>query len=138
MVIQKLKTIRNEYRNYRGCCIEKKIVVFESDDWGSIRQPSHQCYRKQLNMNNNTATDPFFHYDAIERTCDLEKVLEVLSEYTDRVGNHAVITANYAVANPNFEAIQKSDFQSYHLEPIQATFDSYEKSKNMCTIPVKS
>ena len=45
---KQLKKARLEYRNIRGKCLEHKFIVIESDDWGSIRQPSKKVYLEQV------------------------------------------------------------------------------------------
>lgn len=44
-MLEKLrKTINRHYRNLSGWKTNRKIIVIESDDWGSIRMPSKEVY----------------------------------------------------------------------------------------------
>lgn len=129
-----LKSVRSEYRNSCGKKIPGKYVVFESDDWGSIRQSSKQAWQYQMSKSSRTAQDPFFHYDALERDQDLERIFEVLGKYKDRKGNHPIFTADYAVANPDFQKISDSDFQQYNFEIFTETAKRYAGSGNLLPI----
>ena len=62
---------------------------------------------------------------------DLERIWEVLSKYTDRDGNHPVMTADYAVANPDFARIEASGLESYFWEPFPETAKRYPGSENL-------
>ncbi len=119
-----LKDIRLECRNSMGRGFDQKVVVIESDDWGSIRQPSRALYDTQMNRGSRPDRDPFFHYDSLERNEDLELLLEVLTRHKDAHGRPAVITSNYAVANPDFEKIGKCGFAQYHFESVEETLRS--------------
>lgn len=55
-----LKDARLEYRNFRGKRLDKKYVVIESDDWGSIRQPSKEVFLEQVERSGKEIEDPFF------------------------------------------------------------------------------
>ena len=48
----------------------------------------------------------------------------------DSYGNPAVITADYAVANPDFDKIRKSKFGEYFYESIATTYREYSGSAN--------
>ncbi|MCW4469571.1 hypothetical protein OGH69_11385 [Flavobacterium sp. MFBS3-15] len=60
--------------------------------------------------------DPYFYYDRLENVSDLESLYEVLASVKDSNGRPAILTANTIVANPNFEAIQKSAYSDYSYE----------------------
>ena len=59
------KGIRNELRNAKGKKLQGKYLVIESDDWGSIRQPSLEIYQKQVERAGREIKDPFFRFDAV-------------------------------------------------------------------------
>ncbi len=124
------KWARNEIRNAKGKRLAGKYLVIESDDWGSIRQPSREIYQEQVKRAGKEITDPFFRYDAIEKDEDLESLFSVLERHKDSYGHPAIITADYAVANPNFEEIRKCNFDKYYYESIATTYQNYSGSKN--------
>lgn len=110
------------YRNLKGWRTKRKIVVFESDDWGSIRMPSREVYEKCLKAGYPVDRNPYEKFDSLESKNDLELLFEILSKFTDQQGNHPIITANCLVANPDFEKIKESGYQSYFYERVTETF----------------
>jgi len=129
-----LKTLRLEYRNSRGRKLDGRYLVFESDDWGSIRQPSLEAWEEQKKKSPKTEEDPFFHFDCLESNHDMERIFEVLSKYKDSTGNNPVITADYAVANPDFQKIKDSEFKEYYFEPFTGTSERYPDSGSLLAL----
>ena len=122
--------IRKHLINIPGWRTRRKIVVIESDDWGSIRMPSREVYEKCLKAGYPVDKISYERYDSILSQDDLELLYELLSSFKDNNGNHPVITANCVVANPNFEKIRKDGFRNYHYELITETFKNYPKHQN--------
>ncbi len=115
--------------NYRGWHTNKKIVVIESDDWGSIRMPSQQVYEAFLKKGVPVDQSPYCRYDSLAGEEDLEALFETLLKFKDRNGNSPVITANTIVANPDFEQIRSSGFTEYAYEPFTETLKRYPGRK---------
>lgn len=134
---KQLKKARLEYRNIRGKCLEHKFIVIESDDWGSIRQPSKKVYLEQVKRSGKEIVDPFFRYDSVERNEDLESLFAVLEKHTDCDGNPAIITADYAIANPCFDYLRKTHYTGYSYETIDNTYKNYEGSSDALTIALQ-
>ena len=107
--------------NLPGWHTRRKIVVIESDDWGSIRMPSKEVYNKFLEKGIRVDKDPYCRYDSLATPDDLEALFEVLSSVKDKNGKPAVLTANTVTANPDFEKIKTSDFTQYYYEPFTDT-----------------
>ena len=124
-----LKELKKTYINRNGFHTDRKIVVFESDDWGSIRIPSKNTYEDLLKIKDPCSSDAFLRYDSLERKEDIERLLEVLSRYKDKNGYHPCLTVNYAVANPNFDKIIPEQ-RVYSYEPFTATYERYFGSQN--------
>lgn len=121
-----LRTIlAKHYINIRGWKTNRKIVVIESDDWGSIRMASSKSFNNLLKKGYPVDENKFTSLDGLERTEDLETLFKVLKNYKDFKGNHPVITALAVVANPYFDKIQASDFNKYYYETIDRTYQSY-------------
>lgn len=118
------QVIRN-VANIPGWSTRRKLLVIESDDWGSIRMRSLQDKKAMEQKGFDFKNQPFNRFDALESNDDLSSLLEVLSRHKDRQGRFAVLTALMNVANPDFEAIERSDFQSYHYEPFTETLRRY-------------
>jgi hypothetical protein len=122
------RLIRNVI-NIFGFHTKRKIVVIESDDWGSSRMPSKQAYHELLNKKIISANDPFSLFDCLETKSDLTLLFEVLTSVAGRDGKSAVLTANCIMANPDFKKIKSNDYRSYHYEPVEQTFNRHSKSE---------
>ncbi|MBZ9689211.1 hypothetical protein G9F72_023210 [Clostridium estertheticum] len=113
--------------NSKGWSTDKKYIVIESDDWGSIRTATPKAYKALIEAGDNIDKDPFTRYDALASEDDLELLFGVLSGFKDKNGKPPVITANCAVANPDFDRIRESKFENYYFEPFTETLKKYEK-----------
>jgi len=118
------------YSNLNGWTTKRKIVVFESDDWGSIRMPSRKIYEQCIKDNYRVDNNPYEKFDSLESEKDLEELFNVLSSFKDKKGNHPIFTANCVVANPDFKKIEENDYNFYHYEIINETFQNYPNHKN--------
>ncbi|UPT70026.1 MAG: polysaccharide (de)acetylase [Flavobacterium sp. JAD_PAG50586_2] len=126
------KTIlAKNYVNFRGWSTKRKIVVIESDDWGSIRTPSKEVYDNLLSKGIPMDKSYFTKYDSLETQEDLQQLFAVLRSYTDKNGRNPCITANALVANPDFDTIKKNNFESYHYERIEKTYQRYYGNTNV-------
>ncbi len=124
------RSISNTLINLPGWHTNRKIVVIESDDWGSIRMPSRYVYDKMLRMGVRVDKCPYNKYDSLASEQDLVALFDVLYKYTDANGNHPVITANTVVANPDFDLIKQSDYLEYYYEPFIVTLNKYTSHQN--------
>jgi hypothetical protein len=132
MNLRKLKaTIGQNLNNIKGWRTDRKIIVIESDDWGSIRMPSKQVF--DLLKENGVAVDrcSFCSYDNLASDRDLNALFEVLLAHKSRKNSHPVITANTIVANPDFDKIKKDGFENYHYEVFTDTISKYFDSTNV-------
>lgn len=119
-----LTKAKEKYISLRGFHTDRKLVVIESDDWGSIRMPSKQTFDKLISLGDKPQNDAFLRNDCLETEDDLSALYETLCSVKDSNGNPAVITANFAVANPKFECI---DYKNgvYKFEPFFQTYNRY-------------
>lgn len=113
--------------NFPGWRTRRKIVIIESDDWGSIRMPSRAVYEKCLKAGYPVDQNPFERYDSLASEEDLELLFGLLKSIRDKNGSNPVITANCVVANPDFQKIREDGMQKYHYELITETFKRYPK-----------
>ncbi|MPL81726.1 hypothetical protein SDC9_27656 [bioreactor metagenome] len=120
-----MQTLRFTLSNLPGWRTGRKIIVFESDDWGSIRMSSKEAFGKLVDSGIPIKNNPYCKYDALESNADLENLFEVLSQFKDFKGNHPVFTGVNVVANPDFDKIKASDFQEYFYEPFTETLKMY-------------
>jgi len=119
------KYLTRNLLNIPGWQTDRKIVVIESDDWGTIRMASANAYNHFLKYGLPVAECPYSSNDALESNEDIEMLFEVLSSVKDKNGNPAIITANNIVANPDFGKIKASGFQQYFYEPFTETLKRY-------------
>ena len=131
MLRQYLSRIRT---NLRGWRTNRKIVVIESDDWGSIRMPSKEVYNRCLKAGYPVDKIAYERYDSLLSQDDLELLFDLLTKFRDKNGNYPIITANCVVANPDFDKIKQSEFEKYHYELITETFKRYPEHKNNFSI----
>lgn len=116
--------------NWRGKNLKRKIVVIESDDWGSICMPSRSVYQSLLKKGYRVDRCPYATFDAPASEEDLEILFSLLKDYHDSNGSNPVITANTVMTNPDFEKIEKSEFESYAYEPFTNTLERYPDHEN--------
>lgn len=117
--------IRKNLSNAVGWSTNRKIIIFESDDWGSIRTRSKDDYHSMVIKGLDLNCSNFTRCDAIESNNDLENLFEVLNNHHDANGRSAVITPMCLVANPDFEKIEASDFNEYYCENFIDTCKRY-------------
>lgn len=117
--------IRKNLSNTIGWCTNRKIVVFESDDWGSIRTRSKKDYDEMLAKGLSVDCSNFTKFDALESNIDLQNLLGLLMEHKDSTGRPTVFTPMCIMANPDFELIKKTDFKEYHFENFVDTCNRY-------------
>lgn len=122
--------IKQNLINIPGWRTNRKIIVFESDDWGSIRMPSKKVQYNLEKLGYIPKNDFYNRFDSLASEEDLSYLFETLSSVTDKNGNSAIITANTIVANPDFKNIEASNFQEYHYESFTDTLKKYTKHKN--------
>lgn len=118
-------SIRRNISNLFGWKTKRKIVVIESDDWGSVRTKSKEAYQNMVEGGLELARSNFTMYDALESNSDLESLFQVLRNHKDATGRHPVFTPMCVVANPDFEKIKASNFQAYYYEPFTKTCKKY-------------
>ena len=111
--------------NIPGWRSKRRIVVIESDDWGSIRMPSKEVYLRCQKAGYPVDKIAYERYDSLASRDDLELLFDLLGSFKDVHRNPPVITANSLVANPDFQRIQADGFRKYHFELISETFKRY-------------
>lgn len=125
-MISKLKSsLALNLSNMKGWRTNRKIVVFESDDWGSIRMPSRSVFKALQRKGIPVEKSPYCRYDTLEDNQDLEHLFNILLDFKDINGNHPIITANTVVANPKFSIIKESGYRVYAYEPFTETLKGY-------------
>ena len=119
-----LSDLKRRYVSIRGYHTSRRLIVIESDDWGSIRMPSRAVFEKLQRLGDTPERDAFLSNDCLESRQDLESLFQVLRSVRDKGGRPAVITANFATANPDFDRINPQK-GIYHCESILDTYRRY-------------
>jgi len=125
-----MKDIRRLFSNLPGWFTKYKIVVIESDDWGSVRMPSHAALQRMKNAGlplGNGEVERYNKFDTLASKKDLESLFDTLSSFKDSRGFSPIITALSLVANPDFKAIEDGGFEKYYFESIDQTLRRYGK-----------
>lgn len=129
-MLLKIKSSLSSFRtNFRGRKLNRKYVIFESDDWGSIRTPSKNAvsfYKK----NNFDIDNSIYVNDRIESSLDIERLCDVLNTFKDSNDNYPIFTLNTILANPHFEKILDSHFLDYYYEPFWETYKRQDDTAN--------
>lgn len=126
--------ISNIHTNLYGKKTPKRIIIIESDDWGSIRIPNTKVFNKLLNSGIPVDKSAYCKYDTLESEEDVSFLLEVLSSVKNKEGKNLILTANFVVANPDFQKIKADNFVHYHNEPISKTYKKLMGHENVLDI----
>ncbi|MEX0719966.1 MAG: hypothetical protein WD059_04805 [Balneolaceae bacterium] len=120
--IRKLQTYA---KHIPGWSTKRKLVVIESDDWGSTRMPNKEIYDDLLFHGIRVDLNKFTKYDTLANNDDLEKLFEVLNSVKDKNDNPAIFCPFTNVTNADFTKIIKSDFEQYFFETFDETLQKY-------------
>jgi hypothetical protein len=127
------RSVLKDFTNIPGWKTKRHIVVFESDDWGSIRMPDTKSFERLEHMGidlRSADAERYNQNDNLATGRDLESLFEVLSKLRDGHGNHAVFTPVCIVANPDFKKIADSGFEEYFYEPFTETLQRFPGCEN--------
>jgi len=128
MINKGLISIRKNLSNIPGWQTRKKIIVFESDDWGSIRTSNIDAVNR-LNAKGidfvSLDARRYSYNDTLATSEDLSALFDLLISFKDWKFNPVVFTAISLVANPDFDAIKRSGFLRYHYETLPETLKRY-------------
>lgn len=134
MARQSLKrTISGNLLNIPGWSTKRKLVIIESDDWGSIRMPSIDVYNNLTKEGLDLTSDEgarFNAYDSLATSSDLAALFELLNSVKDGTGRPTVLTPISVVANPDFSKIRDSSYLEYFYEPFIETLKTYPGCEN--------
>ena len=121
-----LRTVKNSlmaaWVNARSWKTERKLVVFESDDWGCLRVRDKATFDALAKRGIGVRNSPYDRVDCLETDADLENLFNLLSEFSDWKANHPMFTMNTVMANPDFQKIKGDNFEKYHYKTL---FDCY-------------
>jgi hypothetical protein len=127
------KIILNSLSSIPGWHTKRKLVILESDDWGSIRMPSKAAFDILSTSGIDLLSDDgarYNRFDSLATSDDLSSLFEVLNSVKDSSGRSAVMTPVSVVANPDFTRIMDSGFTEYFFEPFVETLKKYPGCEN--------
>lgn len=128
-----ISEIRQNISALPGWRTNRKFVVFESDDWGSLRMPSAEVFNTIQISGIDVVSDEgavFNKYDSLATSEDISALFDTLSSVKDSTGRSAVFTPVSVVANPDFDRIRESGFAQYFYEPFTETLRRYKGCEN--------
>lgn len=128
-----LTQLKDLYIRARGFHTKRKLVVFESDDWGSIRMPSSEVFKNLKSLGDNPENDAYLSNDCLENESDLSALYEVLASVSDSKNRPPIFTLNFAMANPDFDKIDLNN-GVYSYEPFYETYVRYYGENNILNI----
>lgn len=120
-------TISRNLINAKGWRTDRKIIVFESDDWGSIRIPNKKTLIHLAKRGFAVEKCAYVMNDSLESNDDLE----ILFDFIKCRKKTPVITANFLTSNPDFERIEQSNFKKYFSENLEKTLVNYPNHNNV-------
>ena len=112
-------------QNLPGKATQRKLVVIESDDWGSIRMPNKKVFNTLQQEGYKPELNPYLKFDALASEEDLQALFECLNTVKESNGNPAKLTANAVMANPDFLKIRENNFENYSYELFTETLKRY-------------
>jgi hypothetical protein len=113
------------FKNIPGWRTNRKIMILECDDWGSVRMPSKDVYNSLSRSGLKVGPGWFNKLDTLETEKDLIQLFDTLNSVKDINSKSAIMTAMTIVANPDFDKIRSSGFSEYHYEPFTETLKQY-------------
>jgi hypothetical protein len=116
-------------KNYIGWKTKKRIVVFESDDWGSFRFKNKEIRDRYIKT-----YDPklWMHYnDCFESFEDLKQLDCTLKKFKDKKNNPPSFTFLMNPVNPDFHKIKNDNYNNYYYERFDETLDKRKDGKQI-------
>lgn len=113
------------WANFRGLRTKHRVVVFESDDWGSIRMPDRRTYDELLRLGISVDHSSYDRLDCLENRGDLNALFTVLQKYKNAFDRPPTFTFNTIMGNPDFAAIRKNAFSQFVHEDLFRSYRHY-------------
>lgn len=113
--------------NLLGWRTNRKLIVIESDDWGSVYMSDKRAL-EEMKTKGIPLHSHYLKNDTLESNEDMEMLMEVLRKHKDSSGRPVVMTGVNVVANPNFEKIKANGFNKYEYELFPETAKRFPQS----------
>jgi hypothetical protein len=118
------RILKKNISNVPGWRTNRRIVVIESDDWGSIRMSSKESFDQLKYKGISDKNCVYNSFDSLESNDDISALLDTLKSI-NFVSGLPVFTNVSIVANPDFEKIKNANFFEYFFEDVRETFKNY-------------
>ena len=122
-----INSLKRHWQNSKGMKTSEKLIVFQSDDWGSFRTHSAQALTALEKRGVAVKKCHYMQYDTMASDQDLEALFETIQSVKDYKGNHPVLTANVLMSNPDFDQIQSSHYESYAFLNLGESFQKMKE-----------
>ena len=113
--------------NLFGWRTNRKLIVIESDDWGSVYMSDKRAL-EEMKAKGIPLHSHYLKNDTLESNEDMEMLMDVLRKHKDASGRYVVMTGVNVVANPDFEKIKANGFKKYEYELFTETAKRYPQS----------
>lgn len=110
--------------------MKRNHIVFESDDWGSLRLENTNTLNKlqEANIPTHTCGAGFFNeFDTLESSEDIKLLSEVLCQHSNNQSTPK-FTFLQLTSNPDFDKIRESNFTIYSNHSIEVDYENYGDS----------
>jgi hypothetical protein len=111
--------------------MKNPILIFESDDWGSLRLNDLFTVEKLKTQRipTHTCGAGFFNeFDSLESSEDIKQLADVLNLHSNQYGSPK-FTFLQLVANPDFAKIKASNFNEYFNHSIDVDYRKFGDEK---------
>lgn len=127
------KYLIGNLKNIPGWKTNKKIIVFESDDWGSerVRDVKHANKLVEERIITLIQNDKIAYLDGLERENDIEALGDLFSSVTSQEGRMPVFTPFMNMGNPDYEYIKKNEYQIFNWKGLEQTYSDDGSGKHL-------
>jgi hypothetical protein len=121
-----VQNIKRNLINLPGWRSRRRVIVFESDDWGANRMPSRQAYDALVRQGVGVDRSYYNAVDTLESAEDFTELCAVLDRHRqDTVEGSPVFTLNTVLGNPDYDAIRAAGFAAFHHEHFYTSYQNY-------------
>ncbi len=111
--------------NLGGWRTAEKLVVLESDDWGSIRMPDRRTFDRLSRAGIPVDRCRYDCLDTLENQADFESLMGVIDDHRGTEGEPPTFTFNTVMGNPDFDAIKRDGFERFHHQHFLDSYRHY-------------
>jgi hypothetical protein len=119
------KTIKKNLANLPGWRTNRKIIVFESDDWGSMRMPSNEAINNLEKQGILLKHLKYATLDTLENKSDILDLREVLMSNPSSSLQLPIFTTNMVLGNPDYSKIEANDFDEFHWMNLWSSYNYF-------------